>query len=345
MNLVHEPVMTRELLEYCVPAVPDGLMIDGTLGEGGHSAAFLAAHPRLRLVGVDADPTMIHRAQSRLAQFEGRTMLVQSWFDEYFARGDCGQEGSDPPAAEADRPGPGARPRGAQVIILDLGVSMFHFRGAGRGFSLVEDGPLDMRLSPNASTTAADLVNGLSEAELADLIFRYGEERYSRRIAAAICRNRPITTSLQLAENIRAAVPPAYRRGRLHPATRTFQALRIVVNDELARILRALPAAATCLADGGSLGVISFHSLEDRLVKRVFRGLADPGWEPAPGNRDDGVFAEDLDAELGAVRSAGRTFSLVSKKPLTPSHEEISRNPAASSAKLRVLRCLAEAVA
>ncbi len=341
MNLVHEPVMTRELLEYCAPVVPDGLMIDGTLGEGGHSAAFLAAHPRLRLVGIDADPTMIHRAQSRLAQFEGRTTLVQSWFDEYFSG-----HGVVHPAGD-----------GAQIIILDLGLSMFHFRGAGRGFSFVENGPLDMRLSPNGKTTAADLVNDLPEARLADLVFTYGEERYSRRIASAICRNRPITTSLALAELIRRTVPPAYRRGRIHPATRTFQALRIVVNDELGRIGRALPAAAARLAKGGNLGVISFHSLEDRLVKRIFRVLVDPAWEPGPGAapKPGAQRPTQRTGEMSAARAydfqspqyggEGREFSLGTKKPVTPSQEEIERNPAASSAKLRVLRCVSEAAA
>jgi 16S rRNA (cytosine1402-N4)-methyltransferase len=200
-------------------------------------------------------------------------------------------------------------------VLIDLGVSMYHFTESDRGFSFRADAPLDMRLDGAEplgpqTQTAADLVNTLPESELADLIFQFGEERLSRRIAAAICRRRdtrPFTTSADLADVVRGAVPPSYRHGRIHPATRTFQALRIAINAELERITRVVPAALSRLAPGGRLGIISFHSLEDRIVKHSFR-----------------------EAALG-------DYTLITRKPVIASDEERSANPASRTAKLRVI--------
>jgi 16S rRNA (cytosine1402-N4)-methyltransferase len=246
---------------------------------------------------------MIKRARERLGRGAPVT-IVHGWFDEILAE-----------RTEFDR------------ILLDLGISMVHLREPEMGFSFREDGPLDMRLNASPGVEgAAELLRRIRGSELADIIFRYGEERYSRRIAAAICRDRTEATkgTASLAEVVRRAVPPAYRRGRNHPATRTFQAIRIAVNDELRRIERGIPAAALSLAPGGRLVVITFHSLEDRIVKHAFRALAGAS-TPAQN--------------VSIVREAGE-FAIVTKKPIAPQEEEIARNPAARSAKMRVLeRC------
>lgn len=300
MESVHQSVLVREVLELLAPDDSDRLLIDATVGEGGHSACFLQRFPEIRVIGIDADQTMLERARERLAEFEGRVELVHEWFDTYFT--------AAPTAVHPNR------------ILMDLGVSMYHFAKAGRGFSFRADEPLDMRLDAdrplnNRTETAADLVNTLRESDLADLIYQFGEERLSRRIAAAICRERgarPFRTAAQLADIIRGAVPSSYRHGRLHPATRTFQALRIAVNSELDRVQRAIPAALKILSPAGRLGVISFHSLEDRIVKHSFRDAADTG-----------------------------EYRLLTKKPVTASDEERAGNPASRSAKFRAIERVA----
>jgi 16S rRNA (cytosine1402-N4)-methyltransferase len=286
---VHQSVLLQEVLEYLTPHNDGALLVDGTLGEGGHSAGFLQSFPALRVVGVDADQTMLERARQRLEPFAQRVEFVNDWFDSFLLSTQL----------VPDR------------VLLDLGISMYHLEGAGRGFSFRGDEPLDMRLSEAGETTARAVVNGLGEQELADVIYQYGEERLSRRIAAGIVaarRERPIETTGELEKIVWKAVPSSYRHGRIHPATRTFQAIRIYVNDELKRIERVLPAAAGRLAPHGRLGVISFHSLEDRIVKHTFRALATDG-----------------------------PFTVLTKKPITPSEEEQKQNPASRSAKLRVL--------
>ncbi len=300
MESVHQSVLVNEVLEFLAPDSSDRLLIDATVGEGGHSACFLQRFPEIRVIGIDADQTMLERARQRLAEFEGRVELVHEWFDTYF--------GTAPTAVHPDR------------ILMDLGVSMYHFTKAGRGFSFREDEPLDMRLDAdrplgNRTETAADLVNTLRESDRADLIYQVGEERLSRRIAAAICRERgarPFRTAAQLADIIRGAVPSSYRHSRLHPATRTFQALRIAVNSELDRVQRAIPAALKMLSPAGRLGVISFHSLEDRIVKHSFRDAAGTG-----------------------------EYRLLTKKPVTASDEERVGNPASRSAKFRAIERVA----
>ncbi|HOX32274.1 MAG TPA: 16S rRNA (cytosine(1402)-N(4))-methyltransferase RsmH [Spirochaetales bacterium] len=320
--MVHVPVMLEEVLGFLEPPRPESLMLDCTLGEGGHAEAFLGRYPGLRYLGLDADPEIQAKARERLAPFAGRVEFRLGYFDELLA---AMGEGGEP----APRP---------DLVLFDLGVSMHHFVEAGRGFAYSSDEPLDMRLSPEAPRSAAELLAEEGEEEIARVIFEYGEERLSRRIARAIVearRSGPVATSGRLAELVRAAVPPSYRHGRIHPATRTFQALRIAVNDELGRAERGIARAAGLLAPGGTMAVISFHSLEDRIVKRLFRALAGkaiPGSIPGPAE------------PIPQVGGAG-SFELVTKKPVEPSGEEAARNPASRSAKLRVIRKLGDDVA
>ena len=289
---VHTPVMPNEVMEYLAPSKAGALIVDGTLGEGGHSLRFLESYPDCRVIGIDADETMGRRAAERLQPWSNRFELKTAWTDEVLEN----WTGESP-----DR------------ILMDLGISSYHYEGSGRGFSFNAEEPLDMRLDGNDGRDASDLVNSLKEEDLADLIFTYGEERFSRRIARRIVAERkvsPIRDSSALAGIVSAAVPAKSRHGRIHAATRTFQALRIAVNKELDRLSRLLEIAPGLLAPGGRLGIISFHSLEDRLVKRAFRALD--------------------------VRFGG-SFNVLTRKPLVPDDEECRRNPPSRSAKFRVI--------
>jgi 16S rRNA (cytosine1402-N4)-methyltransferase len=270
-----------------------GWVIDATVGMGGHAEAILSASDAsVSLLGLDVDPEALARAGTRLAPFGERVRLVRSSFrDLERAAGACG----------IDR---------ARSILLDLGVSSWQLEQSGRGFSFQKDEPLDMRLDPSADASAAALANRLSEAELARIIFEYGEEPHARRIARAIVRRRPLARTGDLVAAVRSAVPRAAWSRRLHVATRTFQALRMAVNDEPGALRQALAQAPALLAAGGRLGVISFHSGEDRIVKRTFRAL-----EPAG-------FAE------------------LEPSPRQPADDEVRENPRARSAKLRVLERL-----
>ncbi len=302
---VHEPVLLGEVLEHLVPPADDGLLVDVTLGEGGHTEAFLTRYPSLTVIGVDADASILETARERLAPFSDRLRIVNAWFGSFFR--DYGDE------------------RPADLILMDLGVSRYHYEASGRGFSFDRDEALDMRLGPDLPTTAADLVNTMDPAELADVLFRYGEERFSRGIAARIVRERekePITSSLRLARIVAAAVPQQKGRSRIHPATRTFQALRIAVNRELEQLEDGLARAIAILGPGGRIGVISFHSLEDRIVKRFFREKSKECTCPP---------------EWPICQCGGKAeLRVVTAKPLTATPEEVSRNPASRSAKLRV---------
>jgi 16S rRNA (cytosine1402-N4)-methyltransferase len=312
MEDVHVPVLLEECLRLLAPEGGEGLLLDCTLGEGGHSKAFMERFEGLRVIGLDADPDAQLRAKERLAGFGSRIEFVNEYFDEYLGKG----------RAEEERP---------DIVLMDLGISMFHYELSGRGFSFRRDEPLDMRLDARAGRSAADLVAECREEELADIIFRYGEERYSRRIARAIVRSRSagrIGTAKALAEVIWGAVPPEARRGRLHPATRSFQALRIAVNDELGRLERALSGAAKAVKVGGKVGVITFHSLEDGLVKRSFRELA---------------RACTCPPEVAICACGGKpAFELLTKKPVEPSEAEVEANAPSRSAKLRAARKLRE---
>ena len=285
-----------------------GLYIDATLGGGGHAEAILeASAPEGRLLGLDADPRAIARVQQRLARFGSRAILVQANFRSIAA------------VARAQQFQP------VDGILFDLGVSSYQFDEAGQGFSFSQEGPLDMRMDPEFGPSAADLVNTLEADELADILYRYGEERRSRRIARAIVANRPITTTTQLADVVLKAI--GRRPGaRLHPATRTFQALRIAVNDELGALEAALPQALELLKPGGVLAVISFHSLEDRIVKHYFR----------QESRDC------ICPPHTPVCTCGHKARIkeIHRKGLTPSPDEIARNPRSRSARLRAVRKL-----
>jgi 16S rRNA (cytosine1402-N4)-methyltransferase len=304
---VHVPVLLEAVLELLAPPAGEACLVDATLGEGGHTEAFLSRYPRLRVVGVDKDAEILRKAEARLASFGGRVRLVQSGFADFFERG-LGE----------------LRP---ERILMDLGVSMFHFEQSGRGFSFRSDEPLDMRLDSGEGRTAAELLQEAEEGELARLLEDFGEEPRARRIAAAIVRHRerqgPVTSSGQLARIVAAAVGPEARHGRTHPATRTFQALRIAVNDELEELARALPAALSGLSEGGRMGVIAFHSLEDRIAKRFFRERA---------------RACTCPPEWPICQCGGKSqLALLTRKPVSATEEERRANPASRSAKLRVV--------
>lgn len=287
----HTPVLAGPVLEAFAGLPDEGLLIDATVGGGGHSALLLEAHPGLRLIGLDQDPIALEAARQRLAPFADRVTLVATNFARY------------------------SPPEQALGVLADLGVSSPQLDVAERGFSFRADAPLDMRMNPAAGETAAELIDRLEEKQLADLIYAYGEERLSRRIARRIVEQRPWSRAAgadpgrgttALAYLVAGCYPPKARYGRLHPATRTFQALRIAVNDELAMLDAWLSRAPDWLVPGGLLAVISFHSLEDRRVKTGF--LADERLER------------------------------ITRKPLVADAAEQESNPRSRSAKLRVAR-------
>ncbi len=260
MEFQHQPVLMNQTLNS-LKLRPGGVYLDGTLGGGGHTEAILqATEPDGKVIGLDQDDEALAAASQRLKPFGERFCPIRANFAEMeqvlAAEGIAGLDG----------------------VLLDIGVSSHQLDEPDRGFSYMQDGPLDMRMDRRGSQTAADLVAELSESELANLIYRYGEEKFSRRIARRIVEQRaqtPIESTKQLAELISAAIPAAQRRKeKQHPAKRTFQALRIAVNDELGVLERGLVAAFASLKSGGRLSVITFHSLEDRIVKNYFAGLA-----------------------------------------------------------------------
>lgn len=278
----HTPVLFQAVLEYLAPR-PGGRYIDGTVGAGGHTSGIAAASASSgRVLGLDADPQALVVAAANLAGWGDRVVLRHSNYRELRR---VAQENGFVPA---------------DGIVLDLGLSSMQLADPVRGFSFTSPGPLDMRFNPDEAETAADLANTLPENELADLIFRYGEEHASRRIARAIVNARPLTIASELADVIERAVG---RRGRVHPATRTFQALRIAVNHELESLEAVLPQLADVLAPQGRVAIITFHSLEDRIVKMYFR--------------------------------QSRELRVLTKHPVRPSRQEIVANPRSRSAKLR----------
>jgi 16S rRNA (cytosine1402-N4)-methyltransferase len=302
----HRPVLYHEIIHALRPH-RDGLYVDCTVGAGGHAFGILqASEPKGRLLGFDVDPGALKVASERLSSFGSRVALALASYttlrEQLNILGWNSVDG----------------------ILLDLGVSSMQFDSAERGFSFRSDAPLDMRFDPNNPVSAAKLVNQLSEKELADLLYRYGEERRSRQVARAIVQSRPLSSTLQLAEVV-ARVTRGGRKG-LHPATRTFQALRIAVNQELDAIEEVLPQAVNALLPEGRLAVISFHSLEDRIVKKFFRRESRdcicPTNQPICTCGHESVLRE------------------INRRPIKPSQAEMTDNPRSRSARLRVVEKL-----
>jgi len=309
----HVPVLAGRVTDLLAPALTaDGaVLVDATLGRAGHARALLEACPGLLLIGVDADVAAIEAAGQRLAPYAARVTLVHARYDEI----------PDILATAAARGT--IAPDRVMGLLFDLGVSSPQLDDAGRGFAYAQDAPLDMRMDQTADRTAADIVNGYPPADLARILRDYGEERFARRIADAVARERaraPITSTQRLSAIVKEAIPAATRRTGGNPAKRTFQALRIEVNDELGTLRRALPAALDALAVGGRVVVLAYHSLEDRIVKQeLVRRAAD---QTPPGL--------PVTAEAAAPR-----FRLLTRGAERPGDEETASNPRAASARLR----------
>ncbi|HIC09261.1 MAG TPA: 16S rRNA (cytosine(1402)-N(4))-methyltransferase RsmH [Aquificales bacterium] len=288
-SVEHFPVLLEETVNL-LSREGEAVYVDATIGLGGHSYELLRRNPKAYLIGIDKDPNALEVAERRLKEFEGRFSLYQADYRDI-------DEVLKAEGVEA-----------VDGILMDLGVSMLQLKTPERGFSFMEEAPLDMRMDPRQRLTAYDVVNRYSERELARIIREYGEERFAPRIARAIVqyrRKKPIETTRELAEIVERAVPKGFYR-RIHPATKTFQAIRIEVNRELEHLKEALLKIPNLLKVGGRVAVISFHSLEDRIVKHTFRHFEKEG-----------------------------LLKVLTKKPITPSEEEIRKNPPSRSAKLR----------
>ena len=279
-SFVHVSVLSRELISG-LEIIPGGHYLDATVGGGGHSRLILESAPDTKVTAIDRDEDALAAAKINLSEFGDRIQFHRVNFSEY-------------------------KPNNLQFdgIIADLGVSSFQFDTAERGFSFRQEAALDMRMDRRQALTASEIINHWDEKELADIFYKYGEERLSRRIAKAILERRPFETTTQLAEAIAQNVPRQYRYGRIHPATRVFQALRIVVNQELASLETFLELAPNWLKIGGKIGIISFHSLEDRIVQHTLRNSA--------------------------------ILRVITKKPIIPQDDELANNPRSRSAKLRI---------
>jgi 16S rRNA (cytosine1402-N4)-methyltransferase len=288
----HLPVLVEEV-SFLLRPRKSGWLVDGTVGAGGHAEALLERAPAgSRLLGIDGDPEALELARSRLARFGSRVLLRRGNFREL---GTIARE---------------AEVREAEAVLLDLGLSSIELASSGRGFSFLVEEPLDMRFDPSRGITAARLLETLSEADLTRVLFEYGGERHARRIARAVVARRRtsmLATTGDLVAAVKSALPRTQWPKRTHFATRTFQAIRMAVNDEIGALSDAIPEAARLLAPGGRLGVISFHSGEDRVTKRAFRSLAKGSWDE------------------------------VTRTPVVPCRDECRANPRARSAKLRVL--------
>ena len=298
------------LLDECIEGLnikPDGIYVDGTLGGAGHSSQIAKRLTTGRLIGIDRDPVALKAAGERLAPYSDRVTLVHSNFCEIAQV-----------LKDLDIPG-------VDGILLDLGVSSPQLDDSSRGFSYMADAPLDMRMNSEDTLSAYDVVNAWSYEELKRILFDYGEERYAPKIASAICKKReekPIETTLELVDVIRGAMPAQALREKQHPAKRSFQAIRIAVNDELGSVEKVMKDAIPCLNPGGRLAVITFHSLEDRIVKTAMAGAA-KGCTCPPS------FPVCVCGKKPQVQ-------VVTRKPIVSGDEELERNPRARSAKLRV---------
>lgn len=314
----HVPVLAQRCVELLTPALtrshPDGtgaVLVDATLGAGGHAELFLTELPGLRVIGLDRDPSALQIARDRLAPFADRITLVHTRYDGIV---DALTESGYDTVESVDG------------VLFDLGVSSMQLDRAERGFAYAKDAPLDMRMDPSSSLTAADIVNTYSEAELADILHRYGEERFGRRIAAQIVRRRartPFTTTAELVALLYEAIPAAARRTGGHPAKRTFQALRVAVNDELESLRNAVPAALDALAVAGRIVVMAYQSLEDRIVKRLFADATASRTPPG------------LPMELPGHGPLFRSLTHGAEKA---DAAEVERNPRSAPVRLRALQ-------
>ena len=288
--MTHIPVLSRELITG-LDISPHGLYLDATVGFGGHSRLILESGPDVRVIALDQDQQALNASQTALGEYGSRIKFCHINFAEY-------------------QPDPETMQEKFDGIIADIGVSSVQIDTPERGFSFRHTAPLDMRMNQSQTLTAEDIVNYWQETELANIFFTYGEERLSRRIARQIVNQRPFQTTTELAEAIAQSVPAKYRHGRIHPATRVFQALRIAVNQELKVLERFLAISPNWLKNHGRIGIISFHSLEDRLVKHSFKD--------------------------------NPNLKVITKKPIQPEQTEISHNPRARSAKLRMAEKVAD---
>jgi len=311
VEAVHTSVLLQEVLDYLDPRHGENpespFLIDSTLGEGGHSFAFLKAFPQLQVLGLDADAEIQKRAKERLKEFGSRMRFFRGWFNDFY-------HNYPEELPKPDR------------ILFDLGISIFHYELSEMGFSFNKDERLDMRLNHDEKISAYEIVNESLEEELASILFFNADERYSRRIARAIVTERekaPVESTIALRDIVYRAVPVAYRHGFTHPATKTFQAIRVAVNHEFDRIKQALEDAFMQLKPGGRMAVISFHSIEDRIVKHTFRDLG-----------KSCVCPPDMPiCKCGGSPRA----KILTRKPIEPTSEEIEKNPPSRSAKLRVI--------
>lgn len=314
MEIVHYSVLMEEVCEFLQPDKPNQILVDGTMGEGGHSNMFLSRFPDINIIGIDADSIIQNVAKERLSIYGDRVNFENTWFNDFFANFEN---------YNYERP---------DRILLDLGISVFHYEKSGRGFTFQKNEPLDMRLNPSSLLSAKDIVNTFSESDLANLIYEYSDEKLSRKIARTICKEREkelIETTDRLAYIVKGCFPPDKRNGKTHPATRTFQALRIAVNSELDRLDQVMEDALRILKIGGKFGIITFHSLEDRAVKRFFQ------------SKSLQCICPD---NFPTCKCGGKPeVKRITKKPIGPTDEEIKINPPSRSAKLRVIQKLTEA--
>lgn len=313
VEAVHTSVLLQEVLDYLKPQTNENtFLIDSTLGEGGHSYAFLKSFPQMEVLGLDADAEIQKRAKERLKDFGSRMKFYRGWYNDFYK----------------NYPEDFAKPN---AILFDLGISIFHYELSEMGFSFNKDEKLDMRLNKDEKISAYEIVNESHEDELANILYFNADERYSRRIARAIVNERekaPIESTIALRDIVYHAVPKAYRHGFTHPATKTFQAIRVAVNHEFERIQEALENAFGVLKPGGRMAVISFHSIEDRIVKHFFRDLG-----------KSCVCPQDMPiCKCGGKPKA----KILTRKPVEPTAEEIATNAPSRSAKLRVIEKLGE---
>lgn len=313
VEAVHTSVLLQEVLNYLKPQTNENtFLIDSTLGEGGHSYAFLKSFPQMEVLGLDADAEIQKRAKERLKDFGSRMKFYRGWYNDFYK----------------NYPEDFAKPN---AVLFDLGISIFHYELSEMGFSFNKDEKLDMRLNKDEKISAYEIVNESHEDELANILYFNADERYSRRIARAIVNERekaPIESTIALRDIVYHAVPKAYRHGFTHPATKTFQAIRVAVNHEFERIQEALENAFGVLKPGGRMAVISFHSIEDRIVKHFFRDLG-----------KSCVCPQDMPiCKCGGKPKA----KILTRKPVEPTAEEIATNAPSRSAKLRVIEKLGE---